>query len=229
MALELTRPTGGFGRVGGTGGGRTMAPDVITYEPPAYDERKVKALQQEAMAPGISSLRRLTREALASRYTSPTARREAMRGLARGAGEALAPLQVGASTQARQRYDIEYEQAVMAERQRVAAAERERERAYEESLREEAKAEEAEADRVIIGYNAAGRPIYGTREEAAFREASPEWVGHSTTGYRTDQPAQIVDLTEASRRPISDEPEYGRSLYPQTASPEPAYPTNWMY
>ncbi|MCK5612985.1 hypothetical protein KAR91_64520 [Candidatus Pacearchaeota archaeon] len=213
-------------------GGRTTTPGIVEYRPPAYDESKIKAYQQEAMAPGLSRLRRQAREAQASRYSSPTERREAMRGLMRGYGEALAPLQAGAGTQARQRYDIQYQQAIMAEKQRVAAEERAAEREYQESLRDEAEAKQAEVDMVIIGYNAAGRPIYGTPQEAATigMQQEGEWVGHSTTGYRrgVDSP-QITGLTEASLRPISSEPVYGRSLEPEPAGPEPAYPSNWMY
>ena len=230
MARELS-----FGNLRGSGGsssGRTLAPSIIEYKPPEYDESKIKAYQQEALAPGVSGLRRLMREGQAARYASPSARREGLRGLMRGYGEALAPLQVGAGREARGRYDIQYQQMIAAERQRVAAEERAAERAYQESLREEAEGEAIavaeEADRVIIGYNAAGFPMYGTRAEAAQRAVTPEWVGHSTTGYRTGEPSQIIGLTEASRSPISDEPEYGRSLYPESVSPEPAYPTNWM-
>ena len=201
-------------------GGRGATPGIVKYRPPAYDEAKIKAYQQEAMAPGISGLRRLTREGMSSRYASPSARREGLRGLMRGYGEALAPLQVGAGAQARQRYNIQYQQAIMAEQQRVAAGERAAEREYQESLRDEAKEEQEEADRVIIGYNAAGFPMYGTREEAANR------AGALTAG--RGLPSEIIGLTAASRRPISDEPEYGRSLYPESVSPEPAYPTNWM-
>ena len=214
-------------RAGSSGGGSTT-PGIVKYRPPAYDEAKIKAYQQEALAPGVSGLRRSMREVQAGRYKSPSARREALRGAMRGYGETLSSLQVGAGAQARQRYNIQYQQEIAAERQRVAAEERAAEREYQESLRDEAKEEQEEVDRVIIGYNAAGFPIYGTSEEAAQRAAAPEWVGHSTTGYRTGEPAQIIDLTEASRRPISDEPEYGRSLYPESVSPELDYPTNWM-
>lgn len=194
--------------------------DIVEYRPPVYDESQIKAYQQEALAPGISRLRRVMREAQAGRYKSPSARREALRGVTRGYGEALAPLQVGAGAQARQRYDIQYQQAIRAEQQRVAAEERANEREYQESLRDEAKEEQEGIDMVIIGYNAAGFPMYGTREEAANR------AGALTAG--RGLPSEIIGLTEASRRPISDEPEYGRSLYPESVSPEPAYPTNWM-
>jgi len=212
----------------GGGGGGSSTPDIVKYRPPAYDETKIRAYQQEALAPGVSGLRRSMREVQAGRYKSPSARREALRGAMRGYGEALAPLQAGAGAQARQRYNIQYQQAIAAERQRVAAEERAAEREYQESLRDEAKEEQEEADRFIIRTNAAGFPIYGTSEEAPQRAATPEWAGHSTTGYYTGRPAQIVGLTEASRRPISDEPEYGRSLYPESVSPDPAYPTDWM-
>ena len=194
-----------------TGAGGS-APGRIEYTPPGYDEKKVRAYQQEAMAPGISGLRRLTREAQARRYTSPTARREAMRGLARGYGEALAPLQVGAGAQARQRYDIQYRQAVRAEEQRVASEERAAEQAYQEEQQAE--------DRVIVGYNASGNPIYMTSQEAEGYYGAVE--------AERGLPSQVIGITEASRRPISDEPTYGRSLYPESVSPEPAYPTNWM-
>lgn len=230
MATRLARGPSGYdpaqpgfaapeSRLVGSSGGRGATPSIVKYRPPAYDEAKIKAYQQEAMAPGISGLRRLTREGMSSRYASPSARREGLRGLMRGYGEALAPLQAGAGTQARQRYDIQYQQAIAAERQRVAAEERAAEREYQESLRDEAKEEQEEVDRVIIGYNAAGFPMYGTREEAASR---------SMLLATERQPSQIIGLTEASRRPISDEPEYGRSLYPETVSPESAYPANWM-
>jgi hypothetical protein len=192
------------------GGGGSSTPGIVEYRPPAYDESQIKAYQQEALAPGISGLRRVMREAQAGRYSSPSARREALRGVTRGYGEALAPLQVGAGAQARQRYNIQYQQAIMAEQQRVAAEERVAEREYQESLREEAKAEQK--DRVIrrTGYNAVG----------------PEWTGHSVGGYYSGG-AQVVGLTEASRRPISDEPAY-IGLQPQPVSPGPAYPENWM-
>ena len=228
MATALRRSSSGYtpaqgqpsrAFVGMREGGGSSTPDIVKYRPPAYDEAKIKAYQQEAMAPGISRLRRLTREGMSSRYASPSARREGLRGLMRGYGEALAPLQAGAGAQARQRYDIQYQQKIIAERQRVAAEERANEREYQESLRDEAEVDQEEADRVIIGYNAAGFPMYGTREEAARRSML-------LTNER--QPSQIIGLTEASRRPISDEPEYGRSLYPEPVSPEPAYPTNWM-
>ena len=179
--------------------------DIVEYRPPVYDESQIKAYQQEALAPGISRLRRVMREAQAGRYKSPSARREALRGVTRGYGEALAPLQVGAGAQARQRYNIQYQQAIMAEQQRVAAEERAAEREYQESLREEA----------MVGYEEATRPDYRSRHRD-FQYVAPEPY------------SEVIGLTEASRRPISDEPEYGRSLYPESVSPEPAYPTNWM-
>lgn len=196
-----------------TGGGyaRASAPNIVEYTPPEYSEEKVRAYQQEAMAPGISGLRRLTREVQARRYTSPTARKEAMRGMARGYGEALAPLQVGAGAQARQRYDIQYRQAIRTEEQRVRAEERRQQQDYEQAL-------EAE-DRVIVGYNASGNPIYMTSQEAEGYYGAVE-AGRGL-------PSQVIGITEASRRPIS-EPEYASPLQRPSAAPEPAYPGNWM-
>ncbi len=192
-------------RLVGSSGGRSATPGIVKYRPPVYDERQIRAYQQEALAPGVSGLRRSMREVQAGRYKSPTARREALRGAMRGYGEALAPLQVGAGAQARQRYNIQYQQAIAAEQQRVAAEERAAERAYQESLRDEAKE----------GYEEATRPAYQSRHRA-FQYVAPEPY------------SEVIGLTEASLRPISDEPEYGRSLYPESVSPEPAYPTNWM-
>jgi hypothetical protein len=133
MAVGLPRPIT-RGVLASRGGGG-YAPSIIEYKPPTYDEEQVKAYQQEALAPGISGLRRLMREAQAGRYASPSARSEALRGLTRGYGEALAPLQVGAGAQARQRYDIQYQQAILAEQQRIRAEERAAEREYQDSLR----------------------------------------------------------------------------------------------
>ena len=215
MAVALTRPTGPLSS--GGGGGR----DIVTYDPPAYDESQIKAYQQEAMATGVSGLRRAMRETQAGRYTSPSARREVLRGAMRGYGEALSSLQTGAGTQARQRYDIKYQQKIMAERQRVAATERQKEREYQTSLREEAREDVAERDRVVVGYNAAGGPVYMSRREAEGYYAALEAERGS--------PSEVVGLTEASRRPISDEPIEPGGLQRQPVAPGSAYPTNWMY
>jgi hypothetical protein len=123
MAINLNQPTGGVSAHGGGRGG-ALVPSIVEYRPPEYDEQQVQAFQQEALAPGLGALRRSLQEAQAGRYSSPSERREALRGAVRGFGEALAPLQVGAGAQARQRYDIQYQQAVLAEQQRAAAAER---------------------------------------------------------------------------------------------------------
>jgi hypothetical protein len=207
-------------------GGSSFTPEIIEYKPPGYDEQTVKAYQQEALAASMSGLRRSMREAQAGRYGSPTARSEALRGALRGYGESLAPLQESASALARGRYDIEYQQDVEAEQRRVDAEQQSAWMKYEQDLLGEAEAEKA---KVIIGYNAAGFPIYGTQAEYDARQAQPtEWTGHSTTGYG-GEPSTVTGLTEASLRPISDEPTYGRSLYPESAAPESAYSSNWMY
>ena len=210
---------------GGGGGSRALTPSIVEYTPPEYDEAQVQAYQQEAFAPALGALRRSMREAQAARYSSPSARREALRGATRGYGEALAPLQVGAGAQARQRYDIQYRQAIKAEEFRLAEEMRAREM-------EERVVERKETDRTIIGYNAAGFPIYGTSEEATARQPVSEWVGHSTTGYRTGEGGanEVVGLTEASRRPISPASGYISPLQAQPASVAPgvAYPENWM-
>lgn len=198
-------------------GGGSLAPSIVEYTPPDYDEKQVQAYQQEALAPSLAALRRSMREVQAGRYASPTARSEALRGAARGYGEALAPLQVGASAQARQRYDIQYQQALRGEELRVAEAMRAREMEEREALKEE-----AETERFVIGRNAAGFPIYGTREEAAQRQALIE---------AETQPSQIIGLTEASRRPIYD-PHAGYvsplQAQPTGAAPGAAYPSDWM-
>lgn len=203
-------------------GGKPTTPGIVEYRPPAYDEAKIKAYQQEAMAPGISELRRTIREGQAGRYASPTARREAMRGLTRGAGEALASLQVGAGKQARGRYDIQYQQQVRAEEQRVAALKRQQQQEYQQSLIEEARGEQEEADRVVVGYRAGGAPIYMTRDEAA---------GHFATIEREEASKYPPPLSPTAARSLaaSSEPTYDRSLQPEPLSSEPAYSSNWMY
>lgn len=203
-------------------GGGGLTPSRVEYTPPAYSEAKVKAYQQEALAPGISGLRRAMREVQAGRYTSPSARRETLRGAMRGFGEALAPLQVGASEQARRRYDIQYQQDVLAEKLRVGAGERAEEREYREGLRREAEAERQEADRVIVGYRAGGAPIYMSRQEADSYFA--------TTEAERGVPSQIVGLDAANLRPIRPITTEPVPTYtgPPSAAPGPAYPENWM-
>ena len=211
FALPTYDPTGAqprrvvAGGGGGGGGARSLPPSIVEYKPPEYNEQQVQAYQQEALAPALGALRRGLREVQAGRFASPSARREALRGAVRGYGEALAPLQVGAGAQARQRYDIQYRQDILAEQQRVAAEERLEEREYRESLRDEATAERA-------GLTPSG---YQDRHRA-FQYIAPE------------QPHQVVGLTEASRRPISAEPVYGGTRQPTSVAPGAAYPENWM-
>lgn len=230
---ELNRYVGSSSIGSSNIGGPSSEPEIIEYVPPVYDEQAIRAYQQEAMASSMSGLRRAMRDTQAGRYGSPTARSEALRGAFRGYGEALAPLQESASALARDRYDIQYQQAVDAENIRVEAEQASAYAQYDQALldaAETAEAAEAAEANVVIGYNAAGSPIYGTQAEYDALQASlaTQWTGHSTTGYRGTSPT-VSGLTEASLRPISDEPTSGRSLYPESAAPETAYASNWMY
>ena len=185
---------------GGTS--RPLTPSIVEYTPPEYSEEQVQAYQQEALAPALGALRRSMREMHAGRYASPSARREALRGATRGYGEALAPLQVGAAAQARQRYDIQYQQAIRAEELRIAEAMRAREKEEREILMEEAT-----------------RPEYVSRHRA-FQLPAPETGG-----------GEVIGLGEASRRPISTAPGIINPYAEERIShigPEPAYPENWM-
>ena len=111
---------------GGRRGGGGSSGGGVEYNPVQYDEGKLRSFQQEALAPGISQLKRQFQQVQAGRYSSPTARKEALRGATRGFGEALAPLQLSASQQAMARYRPEFEQEVLAEKLRFEEAQRER-------------------------------------------------------------------------------------------------------
>lgn len=211
-----------YGTPGSSGlrrGSDTTVPEITEYTAPVYDEQQVKAYQQEAMAAGLSGLRRSMREAQAGRYGSPTERSSALRGAYQGYGESLAPIQVAAAETARGRYDIQYGQDVAAEQSRVAAENEMAMLQYQQDLDAEAAEAKAEADKVIVRYNAAGVPIYGTQQEADAWQQLLE----------AEQAPMVVGLTEASLRPISEDTTSGISLYPETVSPDPAYPTTWFY
>ena len=196
------------GSVSSSRGG--LSPSIVEYTPPAYDEEQVQAFQQEMLAPSLGALRRSMREMHAGRYAGPSARREALRGAVRGYGEALAPLQVGAGAQARQRYDIQYQQAILAEQHRVAAEER----AAERELKGGSSTRRAG---ISVAAPASGMRGPGFQPwDPRFQEAAP---------------TRIVGLTEASRRPIYDPyAGYASPLQEQPAGTTSGtdYPENWM-
>ena len=159
------------------------------YTPPKMDEAKMRAYQQEALAPGVSLLRRRMREVQAGRYASPTARAAALRGAARGGGEALAPLQASALKTAMTRIMPEY-------RAEVRAGEINFNQAQIDKVAADKAAADKAADRVAVGVNAAGQPIYMTQDKARAYFAS--------LADERGTPSQVTGLTAASRRPITD-------------------------
>jgi hypothetical protein len=167
-----------------------------TFTPQAFDSGKLKAFQQEALAPGVSQIRRQIREIQAGRFSSPTARAEALRAAVRGGGEALAPLQASAAQMAMARFLPEFEQKVLMEKLRFAEEQRQSEE------------EEAQIAEVVAGYTPG--PF-----DPAGASANRERIANALGG--GGPLTKVTGLTEASRRPITDavsEP----SLLEETAS-----------
>ena len=209
----LTARAGAGSYGGGGGSGLVPVPDVISYAPPEYDESQIRAYQQEALAPGVSGLRRSMREAQAGRYSSPSARREALRGVTRGFGEALAPLQVGAGAQARQRYDLQYQQKVFAEQQQRAAQERREWEQYRQQL-EAADRERQEAAQAEL-----------IAPTATYAQPAPTTTFTSPYGsYTQPGTSQVRGLGEASRRPLPQTTSTGLEGQTQTQT---AFPDDW--
>jgi hypothetical protein len=96
---------------------------------PQYDQSRIAGLAQEQMAPALSELRRGLTGARSRRYATPTARREAMRGAYRGAGESLGGIQAAATQTARGLYQPEYQREVAEWNRQQREIEREEERA----------------------------------------------------------------------------------------------------
>lgn len=98
-----------------------------TYEAPEYGRERVSELQQMAMAPQMSRLRRaLSKTLMESRYAdSPMVRMEARRRALRGYGEAIPEVSLGARREAMAEYAPEYAAAVAKARLEYRTAEQE--------------------------------------------------------------------------------------------------------
>lgn len=136
--------------------GRKEEKDPTEYKAPEYDLGRIKALTQEQMAPTVSGVRRAIKRVQAGRFQTPTARKEALRGAIRGAGEALGPAQTGAVRSATALYTPEFE----AKRQEELLR-------YQQALAEERK---EEATAIRKGTSSGGE----TYREATARLLKPQ-------------------------------------------------------
>jgi len=204
------------------------------YRPASYDLGKIRGYQQEALAPGVSQLRRALRGVQAGRYGSPTERGVAIREAVRGYGEALAPLQVGASREAMQRYLPEYQQAIVAEQQRISAEREKNILEYQQELDEYNRKRQEEDNRRLLEQQ--------TAVQGAIPQAIP--MKKQTKGWGMDAPQTIVrvggrtytmpgnysveGLSEASRRALP--PGYGATpsrQEPQSPENIQSFNPNW--
>jgi len=222
---------GGFSP-GGSGAPKYKEPGI--YRPALYDTRKIAGYQQEAMAPGLSQLRRALQGVQARRYGSPTERGVAVREAIRGYGEALAPLQAGASQEAMQRYAPEYEQTIMAEQQRL-TSEREKNileyqqalADYNRRLQEEADAKMMEQQTALQG-TAQTPAIPLTKTQKGWGMDAPQTI--VKVGGRTyTMPANysVEGLSEASRRNLSPGYSGTPSQAPQSPENIQSFNPNW--
>jgi hypothetical protein len=125
---------------------------------PKPDLTKIAGLRQEQLAPTRAGLTRMVESVGAGRFANPVARREALRGAVRGAGEALAPAQAAATKTAYGLYRPEFEAKMneALERYRLQLEEAERERLETESRGFEARLSRTAAPQTIT------RTPYGT-------------------------------------------------------------------
>lgn len=126
-----TGPAGAF-----TSGAHTWSPEKkkwVTGEEaaaetgekvPVYDISRIRALQQEEMAPGLSELRREQQRVRAGRYRTPQERALALREAARGGGEGISALQTGALRSAQSLYAPEYQREMLEWQRRMAEKEK---------------------------------------------------------------------------------------------------------
>jgi hypothetical protein len=171
----------------------------------------LKQYQQQELAPGLGSIRRMLREAQAGRYGSASARREGLRGAFRGAGEALAPLQVASSRAALNRYLPEYQQRVRAEEQRVSGEEKRAMLEYLQGLEEDQARQDIALDP-------------GVYSEGMGRAALNRFISLGGQIPQDTEYSTVRGLTDASRRPITD-----TQISPlETTAASLGYPTDWM-